>query len=83
MGREFGNLGIHVRKIITYSLSPSEQRLFAGFFSRGIPNLIRRFNEEVFYVAPGFIVAGLVYHYGTKAYEKGLRKNPADYENDE
>ena len=83
MGKIFGNLLFGVKNIVTYSLSPFEQRAFAGIVSRGIPNVVRRFFDEVFYVLPGLTLAGLVYHYGTKDYERGQRKNPADYENDE
>ena len=83
MGKGFGNLGVHMRHIITYSLSPHEQRLFAGYFSRGIPNTIRRFNEEIVYIAPGFIYAALVYYFGKRYDRMVQRKNPADYEDEE
>lgn len=83
MGKGFGNLGIYAKNIITYSLSPFEQKVFTGFFSKGIPNTIRRFSEEVFFVFPGLFSAALVYHFGTKDFERRKRKNPADYENDE
>ena len=82
MGKIFGNLGVHIKHTITYSLSPFEQRAFAGIFSKGIPNLIRRFSEEVFYILPGLTSAALIYHYGTKDFNGRMRKNPADYEND-
>lgn len=83
MGKIFGNLGVHAKNIITYSLSPFEQRAFVGLFSKGIPNIIRRFSEEVFYILPGITSAALIYHYGTKDFNRRMRKNPADYENDE
>ena len=51
MGRHFGQL-TRVRNIITYSLSPFEQRAFAGAVSKGIPNLFRRFAGQVFRVVP-------------------------------
>lgn len=82
MGRQFGNL-IRARNIITYYLSPNEQRLFVGFFSRGIPNWIRRFSEEVPYIMPGMVAAYMVYYFGTKNFKTRNRKNPADYENEE
>ena len=82
MGKQFGNL-IRAKNIITYTLSPYEQRLFPGFFSRGIPNTIRRFSEEAPYMFPGLFTAYLIYYFGTKNYEKRLRKNPADYEHEE
>ena len=83
MGKGFGNLGLYVRHIITYSLSPHEQRAFAGFLTHSPGNLIRRFFDQVFYVAPGFVIVGLVWHYGKKDFERRLRKNPADYVNEE
>lgn len=51
MGRHFGNLA-KVRHIITYSLSPFEQKAFANYFSKGIPNVWRRFSSSFFKVAP-------------------------------
>ena len=51
MGRHFGQL-TRVRNIITYSLSPFEQRAFAGAVSKGIPNMFRRFSGQVFRVVP-------------------------------
>ncbi|KER31885.1 hypothetical protein T265_01971 [Opisthorchis viverrini] len=48
---KIGNL--HYRRgVITYSLSPYEQNAFAGFFKHGFPNLMRRFREKVWIVAP-------------------------------
>ena len=51
MGRHFGKL-TRVRNIITYSLSPFEQRAFAGAISKGVPNMVRRFAGQVFRVVP-------------------------------
>lgn len=51
MGPEFGRLA-YVRHIITYSLSPFEQRPFAKYFSVGLPNLWRRFRGQVLRVGP-------------------------------
>lgn len=51
MGHGFGQLA-KLRGIITYHLSPFEQRAFAGVISKGIPNTIRRISENVFRVAP-------------------------------
>lgn len=83
MGKHFGSLGIRARHIITYSLSPFEQSAFAGMISKGIPNVFRRFYDSVFYAIPGLGSAWLVYHFGTKDFNRRQRKNPADYENDE
>ncbi|MBN3271935.1 GDF9 factor, partial [Polyodon spathula] len=51
MGRHFGDLA-RIRHIVTYSLSPFEQKAFANYFSKGIPNVWRRFSSQVFKVAP-------------------------------
>lgn len=51
MGQHFGELA-KVRHIITYSLSPFEQRAFPNYFSKGIPNVWRRITSSMFRVAP-------------------------------
>ncbi|XP_028565626.1 cytochrome b-c1 complex subunit 8 [Podarcis muralis] len=82
MGIHFGNLE-RVRHVITYSLSPFEQRAFPHFFSKGILNVWRRFSTQVFRVVPPFVAAYVIYSWGTEEFERLKRKNPADYENDE
>ncbi|KAH8340312.1 hypothetical protein KR067_011756 [Drosophila pandora] len=100
-GAHFGNLA-KVHGIVTYKLSPFEQRAFAGAISKGVPNMIRRFRSNVFIVAPrklfiifeylnllinfypaAFIVGYLIYDLTERKHASLLRKNPADYENDE
>lgn len=51
MGHGFGGL-YKLRGIITYSLSPFEQRAYAGAIKKGIPNIFRRTRESIFYFAP-------------------------------
>lgn len=51
MGKHFGELA-KIRGLISYKLSPHEQRAYAGAISNGIPNIFRRFRESVFRVAP-------------------------------
>ena len=51
MGKHFGNL-IKISGMVTYSLSPFEQRAFAGAISKGVPNMWRRFTGQVFRVVP-------------------------------
>ncbi|KAL6053178.1 hypothetical protein STEG23_025354 [Scotinomys teguina] len=51
MGREFGKL-TRMRHVISYSLSPFEQRAFPNYFSKGIPNVLRRTRERILRVAP-------------------------------
>nr|XP_046261930.1 cytochrome b-c1 complex subunit 8 [Scatophagus argus] len=82
MGRHFGNLA-KVRHIITYSLSPFEQRAFPNYFSKGIPNVWRRFTASFFKVAPPMIVLYLTYSWGNSEYEKSKRKSAVDHAHDE
>ncbi|XP_014855563.1 PREDICTED: cytochrome b-c1 complex subunit 8 isoform X2 [Poecilia mexicana] len=82
MGRHFGDLA-KVRHVITYSLSPFEQKAFANYFSKGIPNVWRRFTSSFFKVAPPMILTYLIYSWGSMTHEQGKKKNPADYANDE
>ncbi|KAL7863387.1 hypothetical protein SRHO_G00123710 [Serrasalmus rhombeus] len=51
MGRHFGDLA-KLRHIITYSISPFEQRAFPNYFSKGVPNVWRRFTASIFKIAP-------------------------------
>lgn len=82
MGGEFGNLSKH-KNIISYSLSPFEQRAFAGFFSKGAANLYRRFMGQVFFVAPPFIALAVLINSANHTHHQLSRKNPADFENEE
>ncbi|KAH8300464.1 hypothetical protein KR018_007834 [Drosophila ironensis] len=81
-GAHFGNLA-KVHGIITYKLSPFEQRAFAGAISKGVPNMVRRFRSNVFIVAPPFIVGYLIYDLTERKHHHLLRKNPDDFKNDE
>lgn len=51
MGKHFGNLA-RVRHVITYGLSPFEQRAFPNVLSHGVPNMGRRFTSQVLKVVP-------------------------------
>ncbi|XP_005997905.1 cytochrome b-c1 complex subunit 8-like [Latimeria chalumnae] len=73
MGRHFGNL-IKVRHIITFSLSPFEQKAFPNYFTKGIPNLWRRFQSQIFRVAPPFVIAYVTYYWGNSQFTKSKRK---------
>ncbi|XP_006889904.1 PREDICTED: cytochrome b-c1 complex subunit 8-like [Elephantulus edwardii] len=81
MGREFGNL-VQMQHVITYSLSPFEQRAFPHCFSKWIPNMLRRTWASMMRVLPPFVVFYLVYTWGNEEFKKSKRKNPAVYEND-
>ncbi|XP_038656032.1 cytochrome b-c1 complex subunit 8-like [Scyliorhinus canicula] len=78
MDRHFGNL-IKVRHIITYAISPFEQKAFANYLSKGIPNTWKRFRGQVLRVVPPFVFSYLIYT--NHKHELSLRKNPADNAN--
>lgn len=80
-GKEFGNL-IKCKNIITYSLSPFEQRALAGI-PQGVSNWVRRMSTNLMYMAPGFISLVLIYNYTKSTNQAMKRKNPKDFENDE
>ncbi|NP_001165229.1 ubiquinol-cytochrome c reductase complex III subunit VII S homeolog isoform X1 [Xenopus laevis] len=82
MGRHFGDLA-KVRHIISYSLSPFEQRAFPHFFSKGIPNVWRRFRAKVFQVVPPFVLSYVVYTWGTQVHADLKKKDPSLYEKDQ
>ncbi|KAM5302004.1 cytochrome b-c1 complex subunit 8 [Glossophaga mutica] len=81
MGREFGKLS-RVRHVIVYGLSPFEQQAFPHYFSKGVPNVLRRIQATILRAAPPFVAFYLVYTWGTQEFERSRRKNPAAYEND-
>ncbi|KAK3911995.1 Cytochrome b-c1 complex subunit 8 [Frankliniella fusca] len=81
MGAQWGQLAKY-RNIVTFRLSPYELKPFAGAFSVGLPNTIRRIRGQFFRVTPPFVVAYLVYDWATAENERLSRKNPKDYEND-
>lgn len=78
MGQHFGNLA-KVRNIVQYRISPHEQRAFAGAISQGIPNTFRRITSELFYVATPLLICYMVYDQTEKKHKQLMRKNPADY----
>jgi len=81
MGHGFGQLA-KIRGLVYYKLSPFEQKAFAGFFTKGFPNLVRRIREQIFVVVPPFIGAYIIYDQAEKEHKRQMRKNPEDYAND-
>ncbi|KAG5323047.1 QCR8 protein, partial [Acromyrmex heyeri] len=53
MGLQFGNLPIRIRRIVYYSLSPLEQRVWAKSVTHGIPNILRRVMRVLPPMIPG------------------------------
>lgn len=49
MGKTWGNLA-KIRGVVFFRLSPHEQKAFGGMVSKGLPNMYRRFKEEVLWV---------------------------------
>ncbi|KAK6168456.1 hypothetical protein SNE40_020987 [Patella caerulea] len=80
MGKQFGNLA-KVSGIVRYSLSPFEQRAFAGAVSRGLPNIWRRFTESVFKVVPPFVALYLIVDYGETKNKELARKEATQNDN--
>ncbi|XP_013864423.1 cytochrome b-c1 complex subunit 8 [Austrofundulus limnaeus] len=81
MGLHFGDLA-RIRHIITFSLSPFEQRVFPHYFSEVLPNTWRRFRGSFFPIASNVVLFYTVYTWVNHKNEQSKRKNPADYAND-
>lgn len=81
MGRKFGSL-TKGKNIVTYSLSPFEQRAFAGV-TKSIANMARRVRTQLPYQLPAFISGILLYTWAMEDFRQRNRKNPKDFENDE
>ncbi|CAB76269.1 putative ubiquinol-cytochrome c reductase complex 11 kDa protein [Schizosaccharomyces pombe] len=66
----WGHLGGPKQKgIITYSLSPFQQRPMAGFFKTSTQNMFRRVMTEGLYVAIPFGIAYYIYCWGKERNE--------------
>uniref|UniRef100_A0A1Q3FLY5 Cytochrome b-c1 complex subunit 8 n=1 Tax=Culex tarsalis TaxID=7177 RepID=A0A1Q3FLY5_CULTA len=81
MGHGFGELA-KVRGIVTHKISPFEQRAFANWWTKAIPNTLRRVRSQIFIVGPPFVIGYLVYNYVENLHTQMCRKNPKDFEND-
>jgi ubiquinol-cytochrome c reductase subunit 8 len=61
----WGHLGAaKQRGIVTYSLSPYEQRAFAGAFHQAIFNTFRRVSGQIFYIGVPVALGYSVYTWG-------------------
>ncbi|TMW53610.1 hypothetical protein DOY81_001374 [Sarcophaga bullata] len=78
----FGTLA-KIHNIVTYKISPFEQRAFAGAIKNGLPNIFRRVRSNIFIVAPPFIIGYLIYNLAEAKHHQLARKNPAEFANDE
>uniref|UniRef100_A0A069DNL5 Cytochrome b-c1 complex subunit 8 n=1 Tax=Panstrongylus megistus TaxID=65343 RepID=A0A069DNL5_9HEMI len=79
-GAHFGELA-YVRGLITYRLSPFEQKAFAGF-TKSFARTAIRIRSSIFKVVPPFAMAWLVFTETEKNFHRMCRKNPEDYVND-
>ena len=76
----WGAFGPKVKGLVTYSLSPFEQKAFYGFFSQGIPELYRRVTDQSFTIIPIALFTYGVYSWAKKDHEQRLRKDVKYYE---
>ncbi|XP_032799886.1 cytochrome b-c1 complex subunit 8-like [Petromyzon marinus] len=79
---EFGRLA-RVRHVVTFSLSPFEQRAFANFFTQALPNTLRRISAQALRVGPPFMLLYFIYDYGSKEFTRSRRKDSSLYSDDE
>merc|ERR1711872_808536 len=79
MGLEFGNMERNIRGVITYHLSPYEQRPFAGAIKNGFNNSVRRTKWASYWALP-FIGTYVILDWAFKMNAQATRKNPKDFE---
>lgn len=61
----WGHLGGPTQRgIVSYTLSPYEQKAFAGAFKKGFFNVVRRVSAQVPYIAPAIAFGYTVYTMG-------------------
>ncbi|XP_055344699.1 cytochrome b-c1 complex subunit 8-like [Paramacrobiotus metropolitanus] len=77
----WGNMA-HFRGVITHSLSPFEQRIFAGWISHGVPNTIRRIKGQFFRIGIPFFIGYAIYDWAETTHTKLVRKDPKFYEHE-
>ncbi|XP_012055931.1 PREDICTED: cytochrome b-c1 complex subunit 8-like [Atta cephalotes] len=82
MGLEFGNLPIHIRRVVYYSLSPLEQRAWTKSITHGIPNWLRRISRALPPMLPGCIMTVGIMTWAPAAHDRYTRKDPKLYEKD-
>ncbi|KAL6258559.1 hypothetical protein P5V15_010514 [Pogonomyrmex californicus] len=82
MALKFGKLPVRIYRIIYYSLSPLEQRIWAKSMTHEIPNLFRRAMHVLPTMLPGFIMSAGIYKWSIAAHDRYTRKDPKLYEND-
>merc|ERR1711890_166358 len=81
-GMGFGNLGVKVRGVTKYHLSPFEQRAFAGMISTSVGNALRRCRSSFFTVVPPFVVSYLIFDAAEKEHNRLSRKQPGQFDHE-
>ncbi|KAF2742799.1 UcrQ-domain-containing protein [Sporormia fimetaria CBS 119925] len=56
-GNPYEGGGTPGKGVVTYSVSPNRLRPFAGAFTKGFFNTVRRTRNQIFYMVPPFILA--------------------------
>merc|ERR1712183_86323 len=68
-GLTWGKMG-RFQRITSYSLSPFRQSAWKGFLKDGAPNLLRRFNEAVWDIAPGLGIPFAIAYWATNEHAR-------------
>ncbi|KAI5644764.1 ucrQ family domain-containing protein [Phthorimaea operculella] len=79
MGKRFGHLGAYIRGVFYYNLSHHEQRPYANWLSKSVPNVIPRTRATYKRWLPTFIFGYLLYRYLEYSHWSYSRKDPRDY----
>jgi len=69
----------HFRGVVIHHISPFEQRVFAGWISKGFPNTIARARTQLFRIGIPALLGLMLYNWMENAHERGIRKQPQFY----
>ena len=82
MGHDgFGQFA-YSKNIITYNISPFEQKAFAGVTSNGFLNVWRRFSTKALISLPPLMLCYWAVGHMNSQHAVLARKNPAEFENE-
>lgn len=73
---------IKVHGIVVHKISPFEQKAFAGVWTKGFPNTMRRMQSSIIRAWLPLLSGFLVYDYVENLFTKINRKDPKIFEND-
>nr|XP_024215595.1 uncharacterized protein LOC112210448 [Halyomorpha halys] len=80
-GVGFGHLGVYVRGLVYYSLSPYHLKAFDNPIKRA-PRIFKRFMEGAVHITIPAMLGFAVHDYVEKQYIVMCRKVPGEYDND-